>query len=540
MGLPLFKISGEWKSIVPFPELDPFGSEESSLLSMNFGDGDVAEYLNAEITQKNDERLAPEFTALIQELNVKDEKKGIIWQPPNSKNFEELCKSMSPFSEFGPSRREESSLLNMNFGDGDVAEYLNAKITEKNEEQLAPKNTTLIQESNVNDEKNGTKWQPRNLKNLEVEYESMSPFSEFGPSRREESSLSHIIDKYSNAEIIEKNGEQLSQTSIAPIQKSDFKVEKHGTTPQYPDEKNSEDDKKGDIAEYSNAEITQKNDEQLPQTFTPPFQESNIKFELAGTTSQSPSVKNTEDEKKNEKTEKILGKKREESSTEKTDNSKKHNKYSKDNTIQKIKTNIMEYKIYSRLNNSLKNNEKYKRYKFYRLHKALNENLKKSFNQKLLNTTIRDLFYYINISDKCRTSIEPLSNRNLIDTIEAEQVETETLKILNMTYHDIINKVREEELDDFLNYIKSREKKNEDNDEYMKSLKELLNNFEKWYDEKKGRNTKKKEKGKEEKEKEKEKGKEEKENGKEKKEKEKGKKPIYIDKKILEDLFIIQ
>ena len=65
MGLPLFKISGEWKSIVPFPELDPFGSEESSLLSMNFGDGDVAEYLNAEITQKNDERLAPEFTALI-------------------------------------------------------------------------------------------------------------------------------------------------------------------------------------------------------------------------------------------------------------------------------------------------------------------------------------------------------------------------------------------------------------------------------------------------------------------------------------------
>ena len=518
MGLPLFKISREWKSIDPFPELDPFGSEESSLLSMNFGDGDVAEYLNAEITQKNDERLAPEFTALIQESNVNDEKKGIIWQPTNSKNFEELCKSMSLFSEFGPSRREESSLLNMNFGDGDVAEYLNAKITEKNEEQLAPKNTALIQESNVNDEKNGTKWQPRNLKNLEVEYESMSPFSEFGPSRREESSLSHIIDKYSNAEIIEKNGEQLSQTSIAPIQKSDFKVEKHGTTPQYPDEKNSEDDKNGDIAEYSNAEITQKNDEQLPQTFTPPFQESNIKFEQAGTTSQSPSVKNSEDEKKNEKTEKKLGKKRKKSRTKKTNNSKKHNKYSKDNMIQKIKTNIMEYKIFNRLNESLKN----KRYIFYRLHKALNENLKKSFNQKLLNTKIRKLFYYINISDKYGTSINPLSNRELIDKIEKEQVETETLKILNMKYHDIINKVKEEEeLDDFLNYIKSREKNmNNDNDEYMKSLRELLDNFEKWFDEKKGRNTKKKEK----------------EEGKE----EKGKKPIYIDEKILEDLFIIQ
>ena len=490
MGLPLIKRSREWKSMSPFSELDPFGSEESSLLSMNIGDGDVAEYLNAEITQKNDERLAPEFTALIQESNVKDEKKGIIWQPPNSKNFEELCKSMSPFSEFGPSRREESSLLNMNFGDGDVAEYLNAKITEKNEEQLAPKNTALIQESNVNDEKNGTKWQPRNLKNLEVEYESMSPFSEFGPSRREESSLSHIIDKYSNAEIIEKNGEQLSQTSIAPIQKSDFKVEKHGTTPQYPDEKNSEDDKNGDIAEYSHAEITQKNDEQLPQTFTPPFQESNIKFEQARTTSQSPSVKNSEDEKKNEKTE--LGKKRNNSGTEKTDDSKKHNKYSKDNTIQKIKTHIMEYKIYRRLNNSLKN----KRYKFYRLHKALNENLKKSFNQKLLNTTIRDLFYYINISDKCRTLIDPLSNRKLIDKIEAEQVETETLKILNMTYHDIINEVREEELDDFLTYIKIKEEKmkNGNIDEYMKSLRELLIDYEEWFDKKIGRGPKNEEK----------------------------------------------
>ena len=47
MGLPLIKRSREWKSMSPFSELDPFGSEESSLLSMNIGDGDVAEYLKA-------------------------------------------------------------------------------------------------------------------------------------------------------------------------------------------------------------------------------------------------------------------------------------------------------------------------------------------------------------------------------------------------------------------------------------------------------------------------------------------------------------
>jgi len=48
----------------------------------------------------------------------------------------------------------------------------------------------------------------------------------------------------------------------------------------------------------------------------------------------------------------------------------------------------------------------------------------------------------------------------------------------------------------------------------MKSLGKLLNNLKNWFDEKKGRNTKKKEK----------------EEGKE----EKGKKPIYIDKFIIQ------
>ena len=287
--------------------------------------------------------------------------------------------------------------------------------------------------------------------------------------------------------------------------------------------------------------LTQKNLEELDQVMT--FsQEIYFNQEQNKTTSQSSRVKNPEDDNKNKKV-KLRGRKRKSSFNKKTDDSKVHNRNAKDNTVRKIKTNIMEYKIINRLNRSLKN----KGCKFYRLHKALSENLKKSFNQKLLETTIRDLFYYINISDKYRTPIDPLSNRELIDKIEREQEETETLNILNMTYHDIIDKVRKkEELDDFLNYIKSREKKNEDNkfgknkemngvndnnDKYMKTLRELLDNFEIWFNDKKGRNTKKKEK---------EEGKEEKENGKEKKEKEKGKKPIYIDKKILEDLFIIQ
>jgi len=209
------------------------------------------------------------------------------------------------------------------------------------------------------------------------------------------------------------------------------------------------------------------------------------------TTSQSSRVKNPEDDNKNKKV-KLRGRKRKSSFNKKTDDSKVHNRNAKDNTVRKIKTNIMEYKIINRLNRSLKN----KGCKFYRLHKALSENLKKSFNQKLLETTIRDLFYYINISDKYRTPIDPLSNRKLIDKIEREQVETETLKILNMTYHDIINEVREEELDDFLTYIKIKEEKmkNGNIDEYMKSLRELLIDYEEWFDKKIGRGPKNEEK----------------------------------------------
>ena len=221
--------------------------------------------------------------------------------------------------------------------------------------------------------------------------------------------------------------------------------------------------------------LTQKNLEELDQVMT--FsQEIYFNQEQNKTTSQSSRVKNPEDDNKNKKV-KLRGRKRKSSFNKKTDDSKVHNRNAKDNTVRKIKTNIMEYKIINRLNRSLKN----KGCKFYRLHKALSENL---------------LFYYINISDKYRTPIDPLSNRKLIDKIEREQVETETLKILNMTYHDIINEVREEELDDFLTYIKIKEEKmkNGNIDEYMKSLRELLIDYEEWFDKKIGRGPKNEEK----------------------------------------------
>lgn len=170
-------------------------------------------------------------------------------------------------------------------------------------------------------------------------------------------------------------------------------------------------------------------------------------------------------------------------------NSVSHDRLSDDNIMRKIKTNNMEFKIFNKLNNSLKNKEN----EFYRIHKDVSENLQKEFNEKLMNTKIRDLFYKIKISKKYRTPIDPLSNRKLIDKIEKEKKEIETMKILDMTYYQIIEKVIKEELDDFVDKIleKEREMNGKDNIEtFISSLKRLLLGYKNWFENKKGRNRK--------------------------------------------------
>ena len=102
-----------------------------------------------------------------------------------------------------------------------------------------------------------------------------------------------------------------------------------------------------------------------------------------------------------------------------------HNKFKEDNVIQKIKTFTFDY-ILKNLNKSFKN----KIYEFYPLTKKLNNNLKKDFNEKLLDRTIYDIYMnsdlnkrYININD---------SNKKLIKKIYNEKIETDTITILKM------------------------------------------------------------------------------------------------------------
>ena len=162
-----------------------------------------------------------------------------------------------------------------------------------------------------------------------------------------------------------------------------------------------------------------------------------------------------------------------------------HNKNSADNIITKIKTAIFKY-IIDHLNQSLQ----FTKYKFYPLNVKLSTCLKKKFNMELLNRTIYDIYTtedlnktYINGND---------SNKILIKKIVDEKKEKKTIDILNMKFKDILEYIREKDLDNFLNQIKLKDKKNkgkESVDLSMDDVKHYLFYYENWFKIKNERNT---------------------------------------------------
>ena len=160
-----------------------------------------------------------------------------------------------------------------------------------------------------------------------------------------------------------------------------------------------------------------------------------------------------------------------------------HTKFKEDNIIRKIKTYTFKY-ILNALNNSLEKTMN----RFYPLDKDLNENIKKDFNMELLDRTIKDI--YDNSGLNKRFKNPKFSNKFLIKKIFDEKVEIKTINILNMKYIDILNYIRENDMDNFLETIKEKEKKKQEKniDLYMEELKNILIVYEKWFDVKCGRN----------------------------------------------------
>lgn len=186
----------------------------------------------------------------------------------------------------------------------------------------------------------------------------------------------------------------------------------------------------------------------------------------------------------------FIGKRRGRKQKNNNNNKDSHNKNYKDNIMRKIKTNLMDY-ILKNLNESLKN----KKFSFYRLDKLISENLRRDFNIKLMERTIKDIFIKTKISGKYKKCQNQFVNILLIKKIFNEKEETETIDILNKKYIDIIKEIRENRLNDFLESIKKKEKDDDstDIDQYMKLFRDLFLGYENWFINKKGRNRKAKE-----------------------------------------------
>ena len=173
----------------------------------------------------------------------------------------------------------------------------------------------------------------------------------------------------------------------------------------------------------------------------------------------------------------------------------KHNKFSEDNLMRKIKSHFLDY-IHNRLNNSFRN----KNVQFLKLFSEINENLKRSYNIELLDKTIREIYENSPLSGRYRKINEHKSdiNKNIIKQIfnEVDNKEEEVIQILNSTYKDLLSEFRNKNnLKNFLNKIKQEEKKKEEKeniDNYILIIENLCLNYENWFLNKKGRNREKK------------------------------------------------
>ena len=166
----------------------------------------------------------------------------------------------------------------------------------------------------------------------------------------------------------------------------------------------------------------------------------------------------------------------------------KHTKSFEDNKVRKIKTLLFDFSV-KKLNSSIK----FKSGRFRPLNKKMKESLKRDENIQLLNRTIGDIFANTKMNKISEKKGE--SNKKLIEKIYDENIETETIKILSMSFKDFLNEIRDNCLEEFLKIMKKKEIKIQNKNKgyfnlesYMDEIKELLFRYEDWFKDKKERN----------------------------------------------------
>ena len=167
-----------------------------------------------------------------------------------------------------------------------------------------------------------------------------------------------------------------------------------------------------------------------------------------------------------------------------------HTHNSEDNIIKRIKTAMMTY-VYERLNKSLKSINR----RFHKPIKEINENLKKDYNIRLMNMTIREI-YEENFLQKIYDEKIRFSkiNSSLIQRIFDNNKDIETMKILNTKYIDLLNELDTKEY--ICKRIEKKARKSvKEIDElkiYMNNVRRCLEDYELWFTLKRDRNYKSK------------------------------------------------
>ena len=164
-----------------------------------------------------------------------------------------------------------------------------------------------------------------------------------------------------------------------------------------------------------------------------------------------------------------------------------HTKYRSDNMMRKIKTYFMNF-VHNYLNESLTFSHK----TFLKINKKVSENLRKDFNMSLMQMTIKEIYEQHSINEKYSDYKKGRNiNQALIKEIFEKNKDIETIKILNSKYIDLIIVLKTKFLDKFSSELIEKEiKLGENKDDalmYVNELKDLLINYEEWFEKKAGR-----------------------------------------------------
>ena len=167
-----------------------------------------------------------------------------------------------------------------------------------------------------------------------------------------------------------------------------------------------------------------------------------------------------------------------------------HDKYVEDNMMRKIKSNFLRY-IHDNINENICNKDN----KLLRLDSRLNEKLKRDFNLELMDKTFKNLYENTKISKKYKTK-DSDENKKLINRIYYEESDKEykAISLLDKTYRELYRYFIENNLNEFLEKVRSEEEKNlkesEENniDVYIENLRKLCLSYEDWFYNKRGRN----------------------------------------------------